>query len=220
MATKDFLEETVCNLCGANEYSIVYKNKYENETAQDLKDKFKSSGDETLIDQVVKCKQCGLIYINPRIKPDLILQGYSEGSDEIFVSQAPGRERTFARCLDIIERYTQNKRGKILDIGAANGSFLFVAKQRGWEISGVEPNVWMCNWAKKHYEVAINPSTLFEQKYPDKSFDVITIWGVLEHVPNPNAVLEECNRILKEEGVLVINYPNIGSWIAKILGRK
>ena len=219
MPTQDYLEYVPCNICGADEYTIVHHSNYSNETAQDLKDKFKSSGDETLIDQVVKCKHCGLVYINPRIKADLIIQGYSEGSDEAFVSQAAGRERTFERCLDFLEKHTSN-RGKILDIGAANGSFLSVAKKRGWQVAGVEPNAWLCQWAKKHYDVDIKPTTIFEQKYPNNSFDVVTLWDVLEHVPDPTLVLKECNRILKKDGILIINYPDIGSWIAKLLQRK
>ena len=220
MPTQDYLENIPCNICGADDYTIVYHNNYSNETGQNLKDKFKSSGDETLIDQVVKCKHCGLIYINPRIKADLIIQGYSEGADEAFVSQAAGREKTFARCLDFLEKHTNAKCGKILDIGAANGSFLSVAKKRGWDVAGVEPNVWLCQWAKKHYQLDIKPTTIFEQKYPDNSFNVVTLWDVLEHVPDPTLVLKECNRILKKEGILIINYPDIGTWISKLLQRK
>jgi len=220
MVTKDYLEEVSCNLCGANDYRIIYKSKYENETAEDLKEKFKSSGDETLIDQVVKCKKCSFMYINPRIKQDLIIKGYSEGSDKTFASQAKGRERTFERCLDKIENTTKGKKGKILDIGTANGSFLYVAKKRGWNIYGLELNKWMCEWAKKNYGIDVKPTSLFEQKYPDNTFDVVTLWDVLEHVPDPTKILKECQRILKEDGYIVINYPNIGSWIAKIMGKK
>lgn len=220
MGTKDFLIKTNCNLCGANDYKIVFEDRYGNETATSLAEKFKSSGDETLIDQVVKCNHCGLIYVNPRIKSELILNGYSEGSDEAFVSQAKARERTFERCLNIIEKYTKKKKGKILDIGTANGSFLYVAKKRGWEVDGIEPNKWLCEWAKKNYGIEIKSMTLLEQTYPNETFDVITLWDVLEHVDNPLKVLSECQRIIKKDGILIVNYPDIGSWIARIMGRK
>lgn len=220
MRIQEILEEIPCNLCGANDYTIVYESRYENQTAEDLKEKFKSSGDETLVDQVVQCKNCDLIYTNPRIKANLIIQGYSEGTDENFASQAIARERTFERCLSTIEKATKKKRGRILDIGTANGSFLYAAKKRGWEVEGLEPNKWLCDWAKEHYGLSLKPKTIFEQQYPDEAFDVITLWDVLEHVPDPAKVLEECNRILKKEGFLVVNYPDIGSWVAKIMGRK
>ncbi|MBU0461267.1 MAG: class I SAM-dependent methyltransferase [Nanoarchaeota archaeon] len=218
MIDKKLLEKVKCNLCGSDDYKIVYKAKYDREKDVDLKQKFRSSGDETLIDQVVKCRNCGLIYVNPRLKSSLIVEGYSEGSDETFVSQAKGRELTFAKCLKLIEKY--KKKGKILDIGTAGGSFLYVAKKAGWDVYGCEPNKWLCDWGKKHYSIDIKPGTVFDQKYPSNHFDVVTLWDVLEHVPDPKSVLEECQRILKKGGILVVNYPDIGSWLAKVMRSK
>ncbi len=211
-------ENIKCNLCGSNNYKIIIKNKYDKEKQEDLKIKFRSSGDETLIDQVVKCNNCGLIYINPRIKSDNIIKGYSEGKDEAFVSQEEGRIITFERCLKIVEKY--KKEGKILDIGTAGGTFLNVAKKRGWSVYGVEPNKWLCEWGKKNYDINIKQGTLLDHKFENGFFNVITLWDVLEHVPDPKKILEECYRILKSDGLLVINYPNIGSWISKVMRSK
>ncbi|PIZ52009.1 hypothetical protein COY27_01490 [Candidatus Woesearchaeota archaeon CG_4_10_14_0_2_um_filter_33_13] len=173
-----------------------------------------------MIDQVVKCKRCGLVYINPRLKPELILEGYSLGSDETFVSQSKGREITFSNALKRINNLTNHKRGRILDVGTAGGSFLHVAKKDGWDVSGCEPNKWLTEWSEKHYNLKITPGTIFDGNYKDEYFDVVTLWDVLEHVPNPKLVLLECNRVLKEDGLLVINYPDYGSWIAKLMGRR
>ena len=98
-------ENVVCNLCGSDNYKILIKSRYDQEEQEDLTVKFRSSGDETLVDQVVKCKKCGLIYINPRIKAKMIVDGYSQGSDEAFVSQEEGRAITFGRCLKLVEKY-------------------------------------------------------------------------------------------------------------------
>jgi len=215
---KNQLEYIKCNYCNSDSYSTVYKAKYEKEKVSDLKEKFKSSSDEILIDQVVKCNNCGLIYINPRLKQNLIVQGYSEGSDENFVSQAKGRELTFEKSLRLIEKYS--KKGKILDIGTAGGSFLQVAKKNGWKVYGIEPNKWLCNWSKKHYGLDVKPGTLSDYKFEDAYFDVVTLWDVLEHVSDPKNLLKEINRILKKDGLLVINYPDIESLIAKFMGRK
>lgn len=215
---KNQLEHIKCNICNSDSYSVIHEAKYEKEKVPDLTEKFRSSGDETLIDQVVKCNNCGLIYVNPRLKSNLIVKGYSEGSDENFVSQAKGRELTFAKSLKLIEKYSN--KGKILDIGTAGGSFLHVAKKRGWEVYGIEPNKWLCEWAKKNYELEIQSGTLFDHKFEDNYFDVITLWDVLEHVSDPKALLIEINRILKKEGILVVNYPDIGSLISKLMGKR
>jgi 2-polyprenyl-3-methyl-5-hydroxy-6-metoxy-1,4-benzoquinol methylase len=215
---KAILEHIRCNLCNSNEYKVIYPARYDKVTQQNLVEKFRSSGDEILVDRVVKCKRCGLVYINPRLKANVIFKGYSLGEDQNFVSQAKGREITFEKSLKFIERYA--KKGKILDIGTAGGSFLNVAKKRGWEVHGLEPNKWLCNWCKKNYGIEISSKSLFEQKYPSNYFDVVTLWDVLEHMPDPKKALKECNRILKPNGILVVNYPDIGSWISRFMGRK
>lgn len=216
---KHLFEDFPCNLCGADNYEVMYEARYENETQKDLIEKFRAAGDENLIDQVVKCKRCGFMYITPRIKGKYILEGYSSGSDETHVGQAKGREITFARSLREINGL-KPKRGRILDIGTAGGSFLYVAKKAGWEVHGVEPNDWMAKWGKKHYGIDIKQGDIFKNKYEDKFFDVVTLWDVLEHVPDPSKTLDEVNRIMKKKGILVVNYPDIGSWIARLLKRR
>lgn len=208
-----------CNLCGADDYTVLYEARYEEEKDKDLARKFRSSGDEALIDRVVRCTSCGLAYINPVLDGSVIIEGYRKETDETFVSQNHARERTFAKCLDLIENYCPG-RAKVLDIGTAGGAFLQVCKQRGWQIAGCEPNQWLCRWAKDNYGIDVAAGTLFEQSYQSASFDLVTLWDVLEHTPDPNAVLRECSRLLKPGGVLVVNYPDIGSWIARIMNRK
>lgn len=78
----------------------------------------------------------------------------------------------------------------------------------------------MGEWCKKQYGISVQQGTIFDGKYNADSFDVITLWDVLEHTPDPKAVLTECNRILKKDGLLVVNYPDISSWVAKIMGKK
>lgn len=211
-------ESVNCNLCGLNDYDIVQPARYKDETQADLAIKFRSSGDERLIDRVVKCKNCGLIYVNPRLKPELIVKGYSEGTDELFVSQADGRAKTFERCLNTIEKY--KKYGKVLDIGTAGGTFLHVAKKHGWEVYGIEPNKWLCDWGKQKYGIDIKAGTFFDHKYDENSFDVVTLWDVLEHVPDPRNMLTEIHKVLKPSGLLVVNYPDVGSWIAGLMGKR
>ena len=212
------LYETVpCNLCGGSEYRVVYPAA--DRTAVDLAVSFRSSGDEALKDQLVACTSCGLQFVNPRLRPELILDGYREGTDEVFVSQAAARERTFAAALDEIDALAPD-RGHLLDVGTAAGSFLHVAAARGWTVSGCEPNVWLCDWGRSTYGLDIRPGTLFDQQYPDQAFDVVTVWDVLEHTSDPRALLSECQRVLKPGGLLVLNCPDSDSWVARAMGRR
>ncbi|MBI4684360.1 MAG: class I SAM-dependent methyltransferase [Nitrospirae bacterium] len=216
---EEMLENVNCSLCGSNEYEVVYPPQYEKAKPGNIIETFRSSGDEVLIDQLVRCRKCGLQYLNPRLRQEVILEGYSGGSDETFVSQIAGRERTFARSLDLIERLVPQK-GKILDIGTAGGSFLGVASKRGWDVIGCEPSRWLAEWGSKHYNITVHAGTVFNMQFKESTFDVVTLWDVLEHTPDPKAVLKECNRILKPGGILVVNYPDIGASVARLMGRK
>lgn len=216
---KALLEDIPCNLCGADDYEIVYPPQYEVAQPDAIMETFRSSGDEILVDQLVRCNRCGLQYLTPRLKSDVVITGYSEGTDEAFISQNKGREITFAKSLDLIERLVPEK-GRILDIGTAGGAFLGVAKRRGWEVAGCEPNRWMAEWGSEHYGIDIQAGTIFDMDLPDAHFDVVTLWDVLEHTPDPKKVLEECRRIMKPGGLLIVNYPDIEALVARLMGRK
>jgi 2-polyprenyl-3-methyl-5-hydroxy-6-metoxy-1,4-benzoquinol methylase len=215
----DVLEHVLCAVCAADDFDVVYPARYEREKDVDLVQKFRASGDELLIDQLVRCRRCGLQYVNPRLSSAVIVTSYSEGEDPTYVSQLSARERTFAASLDEIER-AAGRKGRLLDIGTAAGAFVAAARDRGWQAEGCEPNKWMAEWGAAHYGITIRQGSLFDQAYADGSFDVITLWDVIEHTPDPRAVLDRCRALLKPGGVLVVNYPDIGSWIARALGRR
>jgi len=216
---KNFLERVPCNMCGADETVLLYPSARGSEI--ELKHgEFRSSGDEPLQDPLVRCGLCGLIYVNPRINSNIVMNEYISSVDETFVSQSIGREKTFKRCLKIMQKAWDRSPGRILDVGTANGSFLRVAKDAGWAVSGCEPNKWMCRWCRENYGIRIDEGTLFDVRYQEKNFDVVTLWDVLEHTPDPMAVLRKCARLLRPGGLLVVNYPDIGSWIAHLMGRR
>lgn len=212
------LEYISCNLCGGKDVRVVYPARYDLERVPDLALKFKSSGDERLIDRVVQCRACGLRYVSPRLNIKAIVKGYSEGTDETFISQARGREKTFARQLKFISKFV--KKGKLLDIGAAGGSLAAVAQRAGWKVEGIEPNRWLCDWSKQHYGIALKPGILEDYTFPANTFDLITLMDVLEHTGDPKTVLRECNRILKPGGVIAINVPDGDSWLHRVMGRR
>ncbi len=215
------LESVPCNICGSIESYILQPATYALEALErtDFVRTFSSSSDERLNHQLVACAHCGLQYVSPRLRADAVIEGYRGGSDEQFVSQARGREITFGKCLDMIAREWHAPPGRLLDIGTGGGSFLHMAAGRGWQVEGCEPNRWLCQWALNNYGLPVRPGTVFDQHYPSRSFDVVTLWDVLEHTPDPKSEVLETHRLLKEDGLLVVNYPDIGSWIARMMGR-
>lgn len=110
-----------------------------------------------------------------------------------------------------IEKEVKQK-GRILDIGAGTGDFLLATKTRGWEVFGQEPN-------PAARSLAAAKGIILEEKtssLPDRSFDVITLWHVLEHVPNLEEQIKELRRLLRKDGLLVIAVPNYNSYDAKV----
>ncbi|SHF71705.1 Ubiquinone/menaquinone biosynthesis C-methylase UbiE [Salegentibacter echinorum] len=99
---------------------------------------------------------------------------------------------------------------KILDIGAGTGDFLFSAKKQNWIVAGVEPNTQARKLAlEKGIELQKDSAN-----FKENSFDVISMWHVLEHVPNLDIQIEELNRLLKPGGIAVIAVPNFKSFDA------
>jgi SAM-dependent methyltransferase len=211
-------EEVPCNICGSDRYDVVIPSRRDPSKPVDLETVFRSSGDEPLQDQMVRCKDCGLYYVRPRLRWDLILQGYKGGTDENFVSQVAFRERTFVRCLERIEAAVRPPGKRVMDVGAAGGSFLAMARARGYEPIGCEPSTWMCAFAQSHYGLALHPGTIFDMKVPEGSVDLLTLWDVLEHTPDPTAVLKRAHALLAPGGVLTISVPDYGSLAARGLG--
>jgi 2-polyprenyl-3-methyl-5-hydroxy-6-metoxy-1,4-benzoquinol methylase len=116
--------------------------------------------------------------------------------------------------LNLINTLQPNK-GRILDIGAGTGDFLSVAKNDGWMTTGVEPS-------DRAKAIAINKGVSFVEQTSElenHSFDVISMWHVLEHVPDLDKQIKELKRLLKPSGTLIIAVPNFKSFDAKHYGK-
>ncbi|MQA30321.1 MAG: methyltransferase domain-containing protein [Luteitalea sp.] len=212
------LEYVACNLCGADDSETLYDAR-EPDTVRDMVRTFRASGDDLLIDPLVCCRRCGLQYVNPRPRASDIVHAYSTGDDPTYVSQVASRERTFAGAVAHIEKLLPGT-GRLFDIGTAAGAFLAAARARGWEVDGCEPNRWTAAWGSTRYGVPIRQGEIFDHDLPASAFDVVTLWDVIEHTPDPSRVIDRVRGLVKPGGLLIVNYPDIGSSIARALGRK
>ncbi len=106
---------------------------------------------------------------------------------------------------------TGSGRGKLLDIGCGNGTFLSRMRDAGWEVTGVEPDPAAAKLAQQGLGIPIFSGTLEDAKFADASFDAVTLSHVIEHVYNPVSLLSECRRLLKPNGRVVILTPNLES---------
>ena len=109
----------------------------------------------------------------------------------------------------------QSQKGRLLDIGAGTGDFLLFAKNDGWQTIGVEPNDRAKSIAKNKGISFVEETTELESQ----TFDVITMWHVLEHVPDLDKQIKELKRLLKPTGTLIVAVPNFKSFDAKYYGK-
>ncbi len=152
-----------------------------------------------------------------------ILYKYYESDD--YISHTDGKRSLFEKAYHFIKSISlkdkvklinsfQNTKGTLLDIGAGTGDFLYVAKKNGWQTMGIEPN-------DKAKAIAISKEVSFVNNLSNiksESFDVITMWHVLEHVPDVEFQIKELKRIVKPNGTIVIAVPNYNSYDAKHYG--
>ena len=221
--TREFFEGICCPLCTSPDYLVLEPARYPvSMDQQQLKQIFRAASDHVLWDQVVRCRVCDLVYVNPRLRADLILEGYSEAEDPVFAAPNEARIRGFRKTLEgVVKRLGISPEGKrVLDVGCAGGAFLVAAREFGFGVTGIEPARWMAAYGRENYQLDIRDGILEAGVFEEGSFDVITLWDVIEHLPQPLETLEIVRSLLKPGGVLLVNYPDIGTLAARTLGRR
>lgn len=213
-------ELILCPVCCGSKFKVLRPSAYPKglDEVQSLT-LYSASSDHKLFDQLVECSNCSLVYLNPRIKQNLILDSYRSAIDPIFIKQNNHRIKTFENNLRWSTKYLQKalNHAKVLDIGCAGGAFPKAANNLGFDVIGVEPSVWMSDYARKTYGLDIRTGTLTDCFFESGSFDVVTMWDVIEHLTDPSAVLQEVKRIIKDDGIFIINFPDYSSYARKFL---
>lgn len=209
--TRGKLEHVACNLCGSDDFTALYTTKGTS--------KFSYPDPLTY----VRCRTCGLAYTNPRPQKETIEEQYES---EFYRAEFPQDSRYFLRkilnnSLDrliFVEKYKKGK--KLLDVGCAQGNFIYVARAKGWDASGVEVSKRFSSIARDFFKLNVLTGTLEDQDFAPESFDVITCFDVLEHLRDPVQFLEDCRRLLRKGGILIAETCNLNSIHQLVLGKK
>ncbi len=203
------VEKVTCDLCGADAPVVLFTRE----------DRF---SDQDF--QFVTCSNCGLIYMQTRPTQDELTMYYPSDYEAYYlldksktISKQWHLKRALKLQLDFVERNT-SVRGKLLDIGCATGNFMKIAQDQGWQVLGIEPIDNAASIAREHYQLEVITGTLEAVQLENASFDVITMWDVLEHVSSPKSTLLRCQEILKPGGLLVFSIPNLISFDRYLFG--
>jgi SAM-dependent methyltransferase len=159
--------------------------------------------------QMVRCSSCQFVFLNPRPTSDSLFRFYQQYLPEKESSIKSWEKMmwpVFHRAIHLLQQY--RREGRLLDVGAGFGFFLYEMKKKGWEVVGVEVSQKAMDYAKDILGITTHPGPLERVSFPDNHFDVVTGFYVIEHLPNPIAFLSECYRILKPGGLLLLRYPH------------
>ena len=160
----------------------------------------------------VRCQNCGLMLINPRPAMKQVEETYDSEYSDHYINKA---DKKLKRCKKWVARVKNRfvQSGRWLDVGCSAGFVVAAAKQAGFDAYGVELEAAAVNYANEELGLSnVRVGTLEEQQYPDEYFDVISMYDVIEHVPDPNSVVIELKRLIKPSGVIEIRTPDLGHW--------
>ena len=156
---------------------------------------------------IARCSSCGFVFDNPRPSLQELVGFYSRPSKyDPWLAELELRDQLWRRRLKLILPY--RKEGSLLDVGAGIGQLLSLAKPHFDEVYGTEVSASAVYIAKKKYGVDLFGGTLDAFNPVAEHFDNISLFHVLEHVPDPVNVLRTCHSLLTENGILIIAVPN------------
>lgn len=154
---------------------------------------------------VVECLSCGVLYVSPRPTAEAITQFYSMLGRYAHWDLEPGRKAMWQRRASRLRRLVDG--GRLLDVGTGQGDFGAEAK-RYFAFEGTEISSEGARMARERHGLTVHEGDVLDLPLERGSYDVITLWHVLEHVPEPRPVVDRCIELLRPGGVLAIAVPN------------
>lgn len=208
-----------CSLCGARDYKVRFPATLPGDVAPDDLALYRcSSGGYGLHHPIVQCRRCGFIFASPRREGHTLLDCYEAVSDPLYLEERAGRVLTFRRHLEPLTALTGPPAGRrLLDVGCYTGVFVEIASTAGWDAQGVDPSRWAVDQARQA-GLHVEAGTLATAGFPPESFDVITLWDVIEHVDDPAGELRRVYDLLRPGGLAVIHTMDIDSLFARLMG--
>lgn len=159
----------------------------------------------------VRCSGCGLMLINPRPVHSKVVRTYDASYSAGYAAKLQRKLRRVRRWVRRVRRRYGGERW--LDVGCSIGTVCYAARELGYEAWGIDVEPWGIEFARTELGLTHMDCGLIEERgYPDASFDVISLYDVIEHVPDLNRFCAELKRILRPHGVIDLRTPDVGHW--------
>ena len=170
--------------------------------------------------KLVKCNSCGFVFSPQNTRNKIEYSNYRD--EEVLKSVRAAnnyvRFRRHKLRIKLIKKFKNS--GNLFDIGVGWGHFTYTAKKMGFDVDGIEISETMHHYATNDLNLRIEKGSFYEIPIKENFYDIITLWDVLEHLEKPLEVLKKANRMLKYDGIIVIQVPQIDSKVAKIQKEK
>ncbi len=177
-----------------------------------------------------RCRHCRSLFLEVRPDPDPTLYAdetyFGNRSDGVtgvpgyrdYLSDRREIEEKFDLLLAQVER--RHPPGELLDVGAGPGFLVGVARERGWNASGLDVNPWAADYARRELGVEVKRGTLEEAGIGEDAFDVVTMLDLIEHLDDPDRLIAEAARVTRHGGLLVVLTPDAGSLTTRLVGAR
>ena len=169
--------------------------------------------------RILKCLFCGLVFNETRHDAEKLLSFYSNVEDQTYLKNIDSRFKTFRYNFKKIHSFLPGS-GKLLDVGSYCGISLKVAHENGYETLGVEPSKWAAQYSEEVMQERVFQGTLKDLPEEEGTFDVITMWDVMEHLPHPIEEMKQIRSRMKPDGIFVFSTLFIDNWYPKVMNEK
>ena len=198
LTAKPYLTEPIICQCCLNEDPALFIEKF--------------TKDELV---VMECLKCSFNFVPAYFRRNISYTGYK--NEEVLKQIRAGNDwlkiqRHLLRY-KLIRKYIRS--GYLFDLGVGWGHFLLTGKQLGYKVYGIEISENPYIYSKEDLKLPVDHIDFFEMQKEKESFDIITMWDVLEHIDAADKVIEKCSYLMKPNGYLFIQVPQIDSFIAK-----
>ena len=181
--------------------------------------------------RVVKCLNCGLVYLNPMPCPEDITKIYdtdeyysaTESNDGLtlgYPNYAMLKDHLRFVADELLRPVKHVKPGRLLDVGCGMGFMLNRFHEQGWDTYGVDVSTYATEYARNHLGLKVFTGTVNELNLPEGYFDMVTMVLTIEHIPSPKSVLESVHHLMKPGAILIVNTHDIGGLWPRIVKSK
>lgn len=220
MNMTNLAKRMACDYCSSSDIKALW----EPHIAKNGSIQISASSNQKLQLGLSKCKNCNLKFATYKLNQAHLNKLYASSDEMLHASEFKNRYRSFLRAMSKSETIRSLQKAssniRILDVGCAEGSFLYASRIMGFEAQGIEPSQQLTEWGIRNHKLSIVQESFDSFGYPEAPYQIISLWDVIEHVESPKLLIRTLVPKISSGGLLIINTPIVDSFHARVLGKR